>query len=97
MKDGTMRIAGLVAALVLSGYAAVRPVAAGIPATTQPSVELFLWCAQFPDAVCRRQAAHTARARCRTIGRNARFVLSALLQRHVAQGDEGYFLYDCVR
>lgn len=92
-----MRIAGRVAVLVLSGYAAVGPAAADITATTQPSVELFLWCAQFPDAVCRRQAAHTAHARCRIIGRSARFVLSALLQRHVAHGQEGYFLYDCVR
>lgn len=92
-----MRIAGLVAALVLSGSAAARPVATDIGATTRPTVELFLWCAQFPDAVCRRQAADAARAHCRAMGRKAQFVLSALLQRHVAHGEEGYFLYDCTR
>ena len=92
-----MRIASLVAALVLSGSADARPAATDIGPTTRPTVELFLWCAQFPDAVCRRQAADAARAHCRTIGRKAQFVLSALLQRHVAHGEEGHFVYDCTR
>lgn len=88
-----MRIASLVAAVVLSGCAA-RP----IDLTVAPaSVELKLWCARFPDAACRNQAADTARARCSAIGRRARFVLSALLQHTHTHGQEAYFLYDCVR
>lgn len=89
-----MRIASLVAAFVLSGCAARPP----IDLTATPaSVQLKLWCARFPNAACRMQADDAAHAYCGAIGGRARFVRSALLQHTHTHGDEGYFLYDCVR
>ncbi len=92
-----MRIAGLVAALVLSGCVSVlagEPI--GIMATPA-GLELTVWCARFPDAICRHEAAAAARAQCSTAGSKARFVRSALLQRTFSHGQLGWFLYDCVR
>jgi hypothetical protein len=60
-------------------------------------VEITLWCARFPDAVCRARAAAAARERCGDVGARARFLRSALLQRTITRGQEGVFLYDCMR
>jgi len=89
-----MRIASMAAALGLA--AAVTAAAARIDATPA-SVELTLWCFRFPNTVCRHQAADMARMRCGAVGANARFVRSALVRRTFTHGQEGYFLYDCVR
>ncbi len=89
-----MRIAGLAAALGLA--ASITAASARIDATPA-SLELTLWCFRFPDAVCRRQAADMARMRCSAVGATARFVRSALVRRTFTRGQEGYFLYDCVR
>ncbi len=91
-----MRI-GLIAALVILGYLAARAEAVTITAPVPTSIELVVWCWRFPDAACRRQAADAARAHCRETGANARFVRSALLQRTFTHGQEGWFLFDCIR
>ena len=93
-----MRMSGLAAAFVLSGWisaAAAEPLAstAAMPA----GVEITLWCARFPDAPCRARAAAAARERCGDVGARARFLRSALLQRTITRGQEGVFLYDCMR
>ena len=93
-----MRMSGLAAALVLSGW--ISPAAAQSVesvAVTPAGVEIVVWCARFPDAPCRARAADTARARCGELGGRARFWRSALLQRTITRGQEGLFLYDCVR
>jgi hypothetical protein len=86
------------AALVLSGWisvAAAGPIAS--TAAAPAGVEIILWCARFPDAPCRARAAAAAHARCGDVGARARFWRSALLQRTITRGQEGVFLYDCVR
>ena len=90
-----MRLASLAAAFVLFGSAAAQP-----PidiAVTPAGVEVALWCARFPDAACRHEAAYAARAQCGAVGRRARFLFSGLIRRTFTRGQEGYFLYDCVR
>ncbi len=89
-----MRTAGLAAVL---GLAASITAASARIETTPASVELTLWCYRFPDAVCRHQASAMARMRCSAVGATARFVRSALVRRTFTRGQEGYFLYDCVR
>jgi hypothetical protein len=93
-----MRMSGLAAALVLSGWistAAAQPIES--VTVTPAGLEITLWCARFPDAPCRARAAEAARARCGELGARARFWRSALLQRTITRGQEGLFLYDCVR
>jgi hypothetical protein len=97
-REGIMRIAGLAAAFILSGCVTASPAEPSeIAAATPASVELTLWCSRFPDAACRQRAADAARAHCGAVGTKARFVRSTLLQRSFTHGQEGYFLYDCVR
>jgi hypothetical protein len=96
-EEDIMRIAGLVAALMLSGGVTAGAVESiDVTAVTPASVEVTLWCARFPDAICRHAAGGAARAHCRTAGAKARFVRSALLQRTFTKGQLGFFLYDCV-
>ncbi len=92
-----MRAAGVAAAFVLSGCMTVRAAEPIEIIATPAGVELSLWCARFPDAACRWQAAESARAHCGAAGTRARFVRSALLQRTFTHGQLGWFLYDCVR
>ncbi len=93
-----MRMSGLAAALVLCGSISAAPArATETGAVTPAGVEIILWCARFPDVVCRRRAAAAARERCRDVAAKARFVRSALLRRTVTRGQEGTFIYDCVR
>jgi hypothetical protein len=92
-----MRIAGLAAALVVSGWV-TAPAAQSLEMTAPnpASVVLTIWCSRFPDAACRQVAADEAQATCRAVGAQARFVRSALLQRSFTHGQKGFFLYDCV-
>jgi hypothetical protein len=93
-----MRIAAITAALVVSSSLAAAPAEPiRTTAATPPSVALILWCRRFPDAACRLEAADAARERCRVAGTKARFVRSALLQRTFTHGQEGWFLFDCIR
>ena len=90
-----MRMASLAAAFALFGSAAAQsPIDVFV---TPAGVEVALWCARFPDTACRHEAADAARAQCGAIGRRARFLYSGLIRRTFTHGQEGYFLYDCVR
>ena len=93
-----MRMSGLAAALALSGWigaAAAQPIES--ITDTPAGVEITVWCARFPDAPCRARAADAARAHCAEVGARARFWRSALLRRTITRGQEGLFLYECVR
>jgi hypothetical protein len=96
-QEEVMRVAGLAAVIVLSGCMAALTAEPSETIATPGGVELSVWCARFPDPVCRREAAEAARAHCGAAGTTARFVRSALLQRTVTHGQLGWFLYDCVR
>jgi len=93
-----MRLIGLIAALALSAAAAA---ATAEPMEVMPTVPhgvaVVAWMPRDPYADMRRQADNAARARCRDAGGKARFVRSALLQRTRRHGQEGVYLYDCLR
>jgi hypothetical protein len=93
-----MRSSALAAALVLLGWAGVAGAQPIESVTLTPAgVEITVWCARFPDPPCRARAAAAARARCGELGARARFWRSALLRRTITRGQEGLFLYACVR
>jgi hypothetical protein len=96
-EEEIMRLVSLAAALMLFGcvVAAADPieVTAGMPG----GIAVTLWMPQFPDAAARREANDAARARCQAEGGKARFVRSALLQRTYEHGEQGLYLYDCLR
>ena len=92
-----MRLTSLAAVLMLVGCATAAADPIEVTAAVPGGIAVTVWMPQFPDAGARRQANDAARARCQTDGGKARFVRSALLQRTYEHGQQGLYLYDCLR
>jgi hypothetical protein len=94
----TMRLTCLAAALaLLSGGATATAESIEVTPAIPGGIAVRVWMPRFPDRDSRRQADHAARARCQIEGGRARFVRSALMQRTERHGQQGVYLYDCLR
>ncbi len=93
-----MRLTCLAAALaLLSGGATATAESIEVMPAIPAGIAVKVWMPRFPDTHSRRQADHAARVSCEIEGGKARFIRSALMQRTERHGQQGVYLYDCLR